>query len=160
METSRPEPYFKYQYIENVGVTSTTNSWESRSYIGSGSVAAKSCGCQVCTGMTCNLSKAGPRTGGLAPDGQQPPNLAYSPSLEACQGASGNCLSVNGEACCFGTDSYEYPAEEACTSTCKNYWSAITVLKPLTALWSDVQVPLPHPGYGGTSLVRSPAGHR
>lgn len=145
LETPRPAPYFQYNYIENVATTVSTNSWQSLSYVGPGSTANRACGCQACPTMTCNLSKSGARMGPLEPDNQQPPNFAYNPSLEACQGASGNCLSMNGDACCIATDSYEYLAETACTSTCENFWSAITAERPLTNLWNEIQIELPNP---------------
>lgn len=96
--------------------------------------------------MTCNLSRTGPRTGALAVDNKNVGNLAYNPTLEACGGASGSCLSINGDLCCIGTMSYEYqPAtgQSACINTCSNYWSSISSARPLEDLWAEVQVDLP-----------------
>lgn len=140
----RPGPFFKYNYIENINTASATNSWVSRSYVSGGSQGG-SCGCNVCAGMSCNLSKAGPYTGPLTPDQYNVGNMAYKPNLEACGGSSGNCLDLNGDGCCVGTDSYEFTPKTACENTCENYWSSITSKRPLEALWNEVQIDLPAP---------------
>jgi hypothetical protein len=139
LSQSRPEPYFNYNYIENVDTASESNVWQSTSYADAGSETT--CGCKVCPNVTCNLALTGPRAGALEAD-TQVDNLAYKPSLEACVGGSGNCLSMNGDACCVGTFSYAY-STAACESTCNNYWSAISVERPLSDLWETVQEPLP-----------------
>jgi hypothetical protein len=147
MELDRPEPYFKYNYIENIDPASTTNTWQVKSFsgLGSNTTGAESCGCRACPSMTCNLAEAGVRTGALAADtGTRAGNMAYNPSLEACLGGSGSCLSLNGDACCIGTSSYEYrPTNGPCSESCRNFWSSITSKKPLSALWSEMQNDLP-----------------
>ena len=144
-EQERPGPYFKYNYIENVNTASTTNSWQVQSYIGPGSTATNSenCGCRACPSMTCNLAKTGPRTGALTTDVQYPNNMAYNPLLETCAGATGSCLSMNGDACCVGTGSYEYRAVPACSEMCKNYWSGISKDRPLSAIWGSIMKDMP-----------------
>lgn len=146
MDQPRPGPYAQYNYIDNVNTASTANTWQTLSYVGPGSKTANAegCGCSACPGMTCNLAKAGARTGALSPDTQYPGNMAYNPLLESCQGASGSCLSMNGDSCCVGTSSYEYkPTAGACSELCTNYWSGISKDRPLSALWSNIQVELP-----------------
>ena len=78
------------------------------------------------------------------PDDRSPNNMAYNPTLEACGGSSGNCLTVNGDTCCLGVMSYEYQSRGGpCESSCSNYWSGISSAKPLSDLWSDIQYSLP-----------------
>lgn len=148
MDQVRPGPYFQYNYMENINPASSTNSWQVQGYIGPGSTTLKSesCGCRACPSMTCNLAKAGPRTGALASDPSVPGNLAYNPLLESCQGGSGSCLSINGEACCVGVSSYEYRPSEGtspCVDLCRNFWSGISKDKPLSALWGSIMKDLP-----------------
>jgi hypothetical protein len=145
-QDERPGPYFKYNYIENVNTASTANNWQTQSFIGPGSTTSQTCGCTACPSMTCNLAKAGPRTGALAPDTNYPTNMAYNPLLETCQSSAGTCLSVNGDACCVATSSYDYrPAtgQSACSESCRNFFSGISKDRPLSALWSTIQKDLP-----------------
>lgn len=146
MDDPRDPPFYQYNYIENVNPTAATNTWQAQSYssLGSTTAGAETCGCRSCPSMTCNLATAGPRTGALAPDGNFAGNGAYNPGLEACQGFQGSCLSMNGDACCVGTGSYEYRSTGgACTESCKNYWSGISKTMPLSDLWEAPQVDLP-----------------
>jgi hypothetical protein len=98
--------------------------------------------------MTCNIAKAGPRTGALKPDtgAGRAGNKAYNPSLEACLGNSGSCMSMNGDSCCVGTGSYIFGTPSGagpCDENCETYWSGISSKRPLSDLWSEVQAELP-----------------
>jgi hypothetical protein len=141
----RPGPYAKYNYIENVNTASPANTWQTLSFIGPGSTTtgAENCGCTACPSMTCNLAKAGPRTGALTPDTNYPTNMAYNPLLETCQSSAGTCLSMNGDACCVATSSYDYKPAAACSESCRNFFSGISKDRPLSALWSTIQKDLP-----------------
>lgn len=144
----RPGPYYQYNYIENINPASTTNTWQVNSYssVGSNSTDVPACGCRSCPNtVTCNLAKTGPRTGALEGDAARPGNLAYNPFLENCLGGSGSCMSLNGEACCIGTSSYEYkpPAGQPCVENCRNYWSSISSTKPLSELWDEPDIDMP-----------------
>jgi hypothetical protein len=148
---ARPGPYFQYNYIENINTASTSNTWLTRGFSWAGVNTATDpidnrCGCKVCD-VPCNLAVSGPRVGALTEDEEAfDPALAFNPGLEACGGSSGACMSVNGNTCCVGTQSYERIPEDnpdTCTSLCSNFWSGISVDLPLSDLWSEVQVPLP-----------------
>jgi hypothetical protein len=130
----------------------TSNTWRSRGFSytgedGNADATANRCGCAVCEGSTCNLAVAGPMDGALLEDPDAyDPSLSLNPGLEACGGASGACMTVNGETCCVGTQSYERVdpgTTDTCASQCSNYWSGITQYKSLDLLWSAIQTPLP-----------------
>lgn len=149
---SRSGPFFQYNYMENFDTTSSFNTWLTRGFSWEGTNSSTDpilnrCGCIVCPATTCNLAMSGPTIGGITSDPDAPvPNTAYNPQLEACGGSSGACMSVNGDACCVGTQTYErIPADNAntCSSLCSNYWSAISSAKPLSQLWSTIQYKLP-----------------
>jgi hypothetical protein len=145
MDTARPGPFFQYNYIENVNTASTSNSWQAMSYAGRGGTVgeARFCGCEVCPDTTCNLARTGPWTGALQVDPARPDNKAFNAKLEVCVSGNGNCLSMNGDACCVAVYSYEYNPATPCTSSCTSYWSGISSARPLSALWDQVQVQLP-----------------
>jgi hypothetical protein len=145
-------PRLQYNYVENFPTifNSTANTFESLSYSGDGfnstDTSAGACGCVACPSMPCGLGRSGPSRGPIQDDPRAPGNLAVNPDLEKCGGGSGNCLTINGQTCCFATDSYEYrpsPPQSACTSICENYWSSISRKQPLARLWSNISVPLP-----------------
>jgi hypothetical protein len=143
----------QYNYIENIptAYNSSANTFQSLSYSGDGNNATKSCGCYACSNVPCNVARSGPAPGPLVPD----PRLnstsapaAVNANLEACAGSSGNCMTINGQSCCIAVDSYEYLPNDsgtACSSTCSNYWSVISVNKPLSNLWGTVRQKLPAP---------------
>jgi hypothetical protein len=145
MEDTRSGPYFKYNYIENINTASPSNTWQALSFASEGNAAGSlpSCGCVACPDKTCNLAIAGPATGALTTDSQYPGNMAFNPQLEVCDSGSGNCMSVNGDACCVGVYSYGYVPQTACQSNCESYWSGISSKRPLSALWTDVKQFLP-----------------
>jgi hypothetical protein len=43
----------------------------------------------------------------------------------------------------LGTFSYWYEPESACSSDCNNWWSSISAERPLSDLWSEIQITLP-----------------
>jgi hypothetical protein len=139
----------QYNYIENIptAYNSSANTFQSLSYSGDGNAASNACGCVACPNITCNVARSGPAPGPLVPDPRNnstPP--AVNANLEACSGSSGNCMTINGQSCCIAVDSYEYKATtDACASTCSNYWSVISVKKPLVNLWGTVMQKLPAP---------------
>lgn len=139
----------QYNYIENIpnAFTSTANTFQSLSYSGDGDASSSppSCGCEACSSMPCGLAQSGPANGPLTTDSAQTGNGAVNAQLEACLGSSGNCMSINGQACCMAVDSYEYSASttDACASGCSNYWSSISAARPLSILWQRIQYSLP-----------------
>lgn len=144
-------PLSQYNYVENVPsvYTSTSNTFQTLSYSGDGTngtaASPGGCGCAVCPNMPCGLARSGPAPGPLKPDERAPTNGAVNPNLEACGGSSGNCMTLNGLSCCVAVDSYEYRAksDDSCANVCANYWSTISVQKPLAVLWANVTWTLP-----------------
>lgn len=140
----------QYNYLENFpgAYNDAANSYQSLSYSGDGDAATRGCGCQVCPDRPCGLGRSGPAPGPLKTDTRAPPgSQMVSAGLEACAGSSGNCMTINGRDCCMAVNSYQYSATDAgdaCTARCDNWWSAISVARPLTALWGTVQQTLPY----------------
>lgn len=147
--STRPGPYFQYQYQENLAdlANSSSSTFESLAYSGDGTPAGKKhprCGCQACPSVPCGLAQTGPAAGPLRTDPKHPRNGAVSAGLESCGGSSGSCMTVNGQTCCIAVDSYSRSSgADPCTSLCASYWSSISAAKPLSALWSKVHYPLP-----------------
>jgi hypothetical protein len=146
-----PAAALQYQYIENLAalVNSSSSTFQALSYSGDGTPAGKPgarCGCKACQGVPCGLAQTGPSPGPLQTDPSR--QGAVSARLEGCGGSSGSCMTVNGQSCCLGVDSYSKATSSAgeapCSgSMCGSYWSVVSAVKPLSDLWSRVQYALP-----------------
>lgn len=145
--------FVQYNYAENLPspLTNASSTYQSMSYTWDGFAASGStpggCGCTQCPSMPCSLGRSGPTPGPLQLDARNTTNGAVNANLEACYGGDGACMTINGESCCIGVFSYQYVSNNAsvpvCTSFCSNYWSTISVTKPLADLWSNVSWRLP-----------------
>lgn len=130
-------------------VNSSSSTFQALSYSGDGTPAGKPrarCGCKACPGVPCGLAQTGPSAGPLLLDPSRPQNGAVSARLEGCGGSSGSCMTVNGQSCCLGVDSYSKatrPEAPCVGSMCGSYWSVVSAAKPLSDLWSKVQYLLP-----------------